>query len=71
MSRLRMTLGPGPVGPAGRAGLSATPLSVAETAVVGQGKWLGIALIMLIPILMVVLALTLPFPVVAWPRRRG
>jgi len=33
---------------------------------VGQGTWLGIALIMLIPIVMVVLSLTLPFPIVAW-----
>lgn len=31
-----------------------------------QGMWLGIAVIMLIPILMVVLCLTLPFPVIAW-----
>ena len=31
-----------------------------------QGMWLGIALIMLIPIVMVVLSLTLPFPLVAW-----
>lgn len=33
---------------------------------VGQGTWLGIALIMLIPIVMVVVSLTLPFPIVAW-----
>lgn len=33
---------------------------------VGQGTWLGIALIMLVPIVMVVLSLTLPFPLVAW-----
>ena len=33
---------------------------------VGQGTWLGIALIMLVPIVMVVLSLTLPFPIVAW-----
>jgi hypothetical protein len=33
---------------------------------VGQGTWLGIALIMLTPIVMVVLSLTLPFPIVAW-----
>jgi hypothetical protein len=32
----------------------------------GQGTWLGIALIMLIPIVMVVLSLELPFPLVAW-----
>lgn len=31
-----------------------------------QGMWLGIAAIMLIPIVMVVLSLTLPFPLVAW-----
>jgi hypothetical protein len=31
-----------------------------------QGMWLGIAVIMLIPIIMVVLSLTLPFPFVAW-----
>jgi hypothetical protein len=33
---------------------------------VGQGTWLGIAMIMLIPIVMVVLSLTLPFPFVGW-----
>jgi hypothetical protein len=33
---------------------------------VGQGAWLGIAMIMLIPIVMVVLSLTLPFPFVGW-----
>lgn len=33
---------------------------------VGQGTWLGIALIMLVPIVMLVLSLTLPFPIVAW-----
>lgn len=33
---------------------------------VGQGTWLGIALIMLIPIVMVVVSLTLPYPIVAW-----
>lgn len=32
----------------------------------GQGMWLGIAVIMLIPIVMVVLSLTLPFPLVGW-----
>jgi hypothetical protein len=31
-----------------------------------QGMWLGIAVIMLIPIVMAVLSLTLPFPLVAW-----
>jgi hypothetical protein len=31
-----------------------------------QAMWLGIAVIMLIPIVMVVLSLTLPFPIVAW-----
>jgi len=31
-----------------------------------QGMWLGIAVIMLIPIVMVVLSLTLPYPLVAW-----
>jgi hypothetical protein len=31
-----------------------------------QGMWLGIAVIMLIPIVMVVLSLTLPFPVIGW-----
>ena len=31
-----------------------------------QGMWLGIAVIMLIPIVMVVLTLTLPYPAVAW-----
>lgn len=33
---------------------------------VGQGTWAGIALIMLIPIVMVVVSLTLPYPIVAW-----
>ena len=28
--------------------------------------WLGIAVIMLIPIVMIVLSLTLPFPVIGW-----
>ena len=31
-----------------------------------QGMWLGIAVLMLIPILMVVLTLTLPFPAIRW-----
>ncbi len=31
-----------------------------------QAMWLGIAVIMLVPIVMVVLSLTLPFPAVAW-----
>ena len=31
-----------------------------------QGMWLGIAAIMLIPIFMVVLSLTLPYPAVGW-----
>jgi hypothetical protein len=34
--------------------------------VAGQGMWLGIAVIMLIPIVMVVLSLTLPYPAVGW-----
>ena len=42
-----------------------TPGEIGGRAV-GQGTWLGIALIMLIPIVMVVLSLTLPFPLVAW-----
>ena len=42
-----------------------TPGEIGGRAV-GQGTWLGIALIMLIPIVMVVLSLTLPFPIVAW-----
>ncbi|MCJ7709825.1 MAG: DUF6326 family protein [Chloroflexi bacterium] len=32
----------------------------------GQGMWLGIAVIMLVPIVMVVLSLTLPFPAIGW-----
>jgi hypothetical protein len=32
----------------------------------GQGMWLGIAVIMLIPIIMVVLSLTLPYPAIGW-----
>ncbi len=31
-----------------------------------QAMWLGIAVIMLIPIIMIVLSLTLPYPAVAW-----
>lgn len=31
-----------------------------------QGTWLGIAVIMLVPIIMVVLSLTLPYPAVGW-----
>lgn len=31
-----------------------------------QGVWLGAALIMLIPIIMVVLSLTLPYPAIRW-----
>jgi hypothetical protein len=31
-----------------------------------QGMWLGIAVIMLIPIIMVVLSLTLPYPAIGW-----
>jgi hypothetical protein len=31
-----------------------------------QGMWLGIAIIMLIPIVMVVLSLTLPYPAIGW-----
>jgi hypothetical protein len=31
-----------------------------------QGMWLGIAVIMLIPILMIVLSLTVPFPASGW-----
>jgi hypothetical protein len=31
-----------------------------------QGMWLGIAVIMLIPIIMVVLSLTLPYPAIRW-----
>ncbi len=42
-----------------------TPGEIGGRAV-GQGTWLGIAVIMLIPIVMVVLSLTLPFPLVAW-----
>ncbi len=31
-----------------------------------RGTWLGIAVIMLIPIVMVVLSLTLPYPAIGW-----
>ena len=31
-----------------------------------QGMWLGIAVIMLVPIVMVVLSLTLPYPAIGW-----
>jgi len=37
-----------------------------DGAVPTQGLWLGIAAIMLIPILMVVLTLTLKYPVIRW-----
>jgi hypothetical protein len=42
-----------------------TPGEIAGRAA-GQGTWLGIALIMLVPIVMVVLSLVLPFPLVGW-----
>jgi hypothetical protein len=32
----------------------------------GQGTWLGIAVIMLVPIVMVVLSLVLPYPAIGW-----
>jgi len=32
----------------------------------GQGTWLGIAAIMLIPIVMVVLSLMIPYPAIRW-----
>jgi hypothetical protein len=31
-----------------------------------QGMWLGIAVIMLVPIIMVVLSLALPYPAIGW-----
>jgi hypothetical protein len=34
--------------------------------VASQGMWLGIAAIMLVPIVMVVLSLTVPYPAIAW-----
>jgi hypothetical protein len=37
-----------------------------EGVVPGQGVWLGIAFIMLIPIVMVVLTLTLKYPAIRW-----
>jgi hypothetical protein len=42
-----------------------TPGEIAGRAA-GQGMWLGIAVIMLVPIVMVVLSLTLPYPAVGW-----
>lgn len=33
---------------------------------VTQGMWLGIAAIMLVPIVMVVLSLTMPYPAIRW-----
>lgn len=42
-----------------------TPGEIAGRAA-GQGTWLGIALIMLVPIVMVVLSLVLPFPLIGW-----
>ena len=37
-----------------------------EGRTASQGMWLGIAVIMLIPIIMVVLSLTLPYPAIGW-----
>jgi len=37
-----------------------------EGRTASQGMWLGIAVIMLIPIVMVVLSLTLPYPAIGW-----
>jgi len=37
-----------------------------EGAPVTQGMWLGIAGLMLIPIVMIVLTLTLPYPTIRW-----
>jgi hypothetical protein len=37
-----------------------------EGKAASQGMWLGIAVIMLIPIIMVVLSLTLPYPAIGW-----
>ena len=37
-----------------------------EGRTASQGMWLGIAVIMLIPIFMVVLSLTLPYPAIGW-----
>jgi hypothetical protein len=37
-----------------------------EARELGQGMWLLIAAIMLVPILMVVLTLTLPYPAIRW-----
>jgi hypothetical protein len=42
-----------------------TPGEIGGRAV-GQGTWLGIAVIMLIPIVMVVLSLVLPYPAIGW-----
>jgi hypothetical protein len=37
-----------------------------EGRTASQGMWLGIAVIMLIPIIMVILSLTLPYPAIGW-----
>ena len=37
-----------------------------EGRTAGQGMWLGIAVIMLVPIAMVVLSLVLPYPAIGW-----
>jgi hypothetical protein len=42
-----------------------TPGEIAGRAA-GQGMWLGIAVIMLVPIVMVVVSLVLPYPAVGW-----
>lgn len=43
----------------------ATPGEV-EGQRISEGMWLGIAAIMLVPIVMVVLSLTLPYPAIRW-----
>ncbi len=43
----------------------ATPGEI-EGGKANQGMWLGIAVIMLVPIVMVVLSLTLPYPAIGW-----
>jgi hypothetical protein len=44
----------------------ATPGRLKEGMPGTQGMWLFIAAIMLIPILMVVISLTLPYPIIRW-----
>ena len=49
----------------GQTGFAVTPGELGGRAA-SPAMWLGIAVIMLIPIVMVVLSLTLPYPAIGW-----